>query len=79
VKWTTWRGGELQKKPGGIAKLEQEIAGRCIQCAAQGWYVLESLVSPCCSPSVLTFASRFAGSFNGKLADFSQARQHNHN
>lgn len=129
------RQGIAAKIPGGIAKIEQEIPGRCIQCkresrpnlafglhtekgeklnaccphcglmalethpaasafttdffygtiinAAQAWYVLESLVNPCCSPSVLTFANRedanrFAEAFNGKLADFSQARQHNH-
>ena len=52
--------------------------------ATRAWYVLESLVNPCCTPSILTFASqedarRFAEAFNGKLADFSQARQHNNN
>ncbi len=50
--------------------------------ANQAWYVLQSMVAPCCSPSVLSFtsrdiASRFAQAFNGTLADFSQARQHN--
>jgi DeoR family transcriptional regulator, copper-sensing transcriptional repressor len=51
--------------------------------ANQAWYVLESMVAPCCNPPVLSFASRdiasrFAQAFNGTLADFSQARQHNH-
>lgn len=73
----------LQLHPGASAVTTDFFYGTVIS-AAQAWYVLESLVSPCCSPSVLSFASketaeRFALAFNGKLADFTEARQQNHN
>jgi Fe2+ or Zn2+ uptake regulation protein len=73
----------LEHQPVASAMATDYFYGTIIN-AAQAWYVLESQVAPCCSPSVLTFASqedasRFAAAFNGKLADFSQARQHNTN
>lgn len=48
--------------------------------ASQAWYVLESVVGPCCHPSVLSFANRvdadrFAGAFEGRVVDFTQARR----
>ncbi len=49
--------------------------------AAQAWYVLESGISPCCSPSALAFstktdAERFAAGFNGQVYDFLTAQTH---
>lgn len=72
----------LQLHPGASAVTTDFFYGTVIN-AVQAWYVFESPVNPCCSPSVLSFANqetalRFAQAFNGKLADFSQARQQNH-
>lgn len=43
--------------------------------AANAWYVLNSSVSPCCQPSVLSFSNRndaesFVRGFGGEVADF---------
>jgi len=47
--------------------------------AATSWYVLDSAVSPCCRPSVLSFsdrrdAERFARGFGGEVMDFLDAQ-----
>lgn len=73
---------DIETRPGASAITTDFFYGTIVN-ANQAWYVLESMVAPCCSPSVLSFASheiasRFAQAFNGTLADFSQARQHNH-
>ncbi|MFN8373433.1 MAG: DeoR family transcriptional regulator [Anaerolineae bacterium] len=56
------------------------IYGRTIN-ARQGSYVLESVITLCCVPSVLCFASpddarRFQRGFSGKIMDFNEAWQY---
>lgn len=48
--------------------------------ASQAWYVINSSISLCCRPSVLTFsnpsdAKRFTDGFGGELLSFSEAQQ----
>lgn len=48
--------------------------------ARQAWYVLNSDISLCCSPSVLSFfqhdyAQRFSQSFGGDVVDFASAQR----
>ncbi len=70
----------IQRRPGMRSVMTADFFYGTMLNAAQAWYVLESGISPCCRPSVLSFASRenaerFAEAFGGHAADFSQARQ----
>jgi nitrous oxide reductase accessory protein NosL len=46
----------------------------------QAWYVLNSNVSLCCNPSIISFSNRadatcFSKGFGGEVMDFSKARR----
>jgi len=67
------------QRPGPVSALASEfLYGRMIN-ARQATYLVESMVSPCCEPSVLCFASddearRFQLGYGGIICTFNEAR-----